>query len=70
MTKINLLDQFKCQMSSSAPEKTKQKTESFAAKWPCGTKARLEQFRVEHGLRSWSQAALELINRGLDDFPA
>lgn len=70
MTRINLLNQIQCQMNSPALEKTGPKTESFAAKWPHGTKARLEQFRVEHGLRSWSQAALELINRGLDDFPA
>jgi hypothetical protein len=49
-------------MTVSAPTK---KPEYIACTAPSGTKQRLEEFRKLNGLRSWSAAAVALIERGL-----
>ena len=52
-------------MPASAIPKKPVFTEHVGLCAPAGTKARLEEFRKLNGLRSWSAAAVALIERGL-----
>ena len=42
-----------------------QKLEALVVRMPVGTKDRLELYRRSEGLRSWSEAARELMIRAL-----
>ena len=52
-------------MPASAIPKKAVFTEHVGLCAPAGTKKRLEEFRKLNGLRSWSAAAVALIERGL-----